>query len=113
MTVDYAPATTMPTALGTFIESERRRADVAGTAVIAFDRGGIRFDGYVGYANRATGEALPGLSVAQDVSHFHETAAQVKSLDEAAQKHAEEAARKAAEAAANPAASPQEVPNPN
>jgi hypothetical protein len=33
------------------------------------------------------------------VSHFHETAAHVKSLDEAAKKQAEEASRKAAEAA--------------
>ena len=45
-------------------------------------------------ANRATGEALPGLSVAQDVSHFHESAAEIKSLDEAAE------ARKKAEAEA-------------
>jgi hypothetical protein len=34
-------------------------------------------------ANRATGEALPGLSIAQDVSHFQESASRVKSIDEA------------------------------
>jgi hypothetical protein len=37
-------------------------------------------------ANRATGEALPGLSVAQDVSHFHKIATQIKSFDEAKKK---------------------------
>lgn len=33
--------------------------------------------------NRATGESLPGLAVAQDVSYFHFAAAQVKSIDDA------------------------------
>src|SRR5688572_997414 len=32
-------------------------------------------------ANRATGEALPGLSVAQDVSHLHKTAADIKNIE--------------------------------
>ena len=40
-------------------------------------------------ANRATGESLPGLSVAQDVSHFHEVASEVQSIDEANKKKAE------------------------
>lgn len=35
------------------------------------------------YANRSGGEALPGLLLAQDVSHFHETAQTIKSIDEA------------------------------
>jgi hypothetical protein len=35
------------------------------------------------HANRATGEALPGLLRAQDVSHFENAAAFVKSRDEA------------------------------
>ena len=39
--------------------------------------------------NRATGEALPGLSLAQDVSHFHAAASRVKSLDEANRKKKE------------------------
>ena len=34
------------------------------------------------HANRATGETLPGLSRAQDVSHFHGVAAHVRSIDE-------------------------------
>lgn len=33
--------------------------------------------------NRATGESLPGLSVAQDVSAFHEITKNVRSIDEA------------------------------
>jgi hypothetical protein len=47
---------------------------------------------------------LPGLSVAQDVSHFHATSAHIKSIDEAfAKKQAEEAAAAAAVQATNPA----------
>lgn len=34
-------------------------------------------------ANRERGDALPGLSVAQDVSQFHDVVSQVKSMDEA------------------------------
>jgi hypothetical protein len=34
-------------------------------------------------ANRATGEVLPGLSIAQDVSHFQAMASHIRSLDEA------------------------------
>ena len=44
-------------------------------------------------ANRATGEALPGLSVAQDVSHLHEIAKQIKTMDEARQAQAAESER--------------------
>jgi hypothetical protein len=35
------------------------------------------------HANRATGEALPGLLRAQDVSHFHGVADFIRNLDEA------------------------------
>lgn len=41
-------------------------------------------------ANRALGEALPGLSIAQDVSHFHNVVARVRSFDEAKKKQVEE-----------------------
>lgn len=37
-------------------------------------------------ANRATGEVLPGLAIAQDVSHFHSVVSHVNSLDEANRK---------------------------
>lgn len=46
------------------------------------------------HPNRATGEALPGLLRAQDVSHFHAAASRVRSWDEAnAKKHEFEAAQ--------------------
>jgi hypothetical protein len=35
------------------------------------------------HANRATGEALPGLLRAQDVSHFRGTAERIRNIDEA------------------------------
>jgi hypothetical protein len=41
------------------------------------------------HANRATGEALPGLLWAQDVSHFQSTAAAIRNLDEANRKKRE------------------------
>ena len=41
------------------------------------------------HANRATGETLPGLLIAQDVSHFHDVASRVQSIDEANKKKAE------------------------
>lgn len=34
-------------------------------------------------ANRVTGETLPGLSIAQDVSHFHDVINRIRSIDEA------------------------------
>jgi hypothetical protein len=40
-------------------------------------------------ANRVTGEALPGLSVAQDVSNFHDVAKHIHSIDEANRKKLE------------------------
>lgn len=41
-------------------------------------------------ANRATGESLPGLSVARDVSHLHDTTRHIKSIDEANRKKREQ-----------------------
>jgi hypothetical protein len=40
-------------------------------------------------ANRATGEVLPGLSVSQDVSHFHSVALQVQAIDDDNRRKAE------------------------
>ena len=57
-------------------------------------------------ANRATGEALPGLSIAQDVSHFQASLSQVKSIDEANRKKAAEAAAAAAAAQGGTAQAP-------
>jgi hypothetical protein len=57
------------------------------------------------HANRATGETLPGLLRAQDVSHFHAAAARIRNIDEANAKKKEfEEAQKAK--AESPAVSP-------
>ena len=40
-------------------------------------------------ANKATGETLPGLSIAQDVSHFHNVLQAIRSIDEARRKKKE------------------------
>ena len=70
-------------------------------------------------ANRATGEALPGLSVAQDVSHLHEIAKHIRTIEEARTAQAAEAAkqkRKSEEEAAtspNPTTPPPGEPPPD
>jgi hypothetical protein len=45
-------------------------------------------------ANRQFGDALPGLLIAQDVSHFHSVIQVFRNLDEARKKKAEEEAKK-------------------
>lgn len=59
-------------------------------------------------ANRATGEALPGLSVAQDISYVHDTASTIKSLDEARRKKSEQSLK-----TENPDASDIDEPSPS
>ena len=49
------------------------------------------------HANRATGETLPGLLRAQDVSHFHEVTKWIRDLDEATAKKREFEAAQAQE----------------
>jgi hypothetical protein len=49
-------------------------------------------------ANRATGEALPGLSVVQDVHHFQGISKQFRSIDEVAKKKAQDAVAEAGQA---------------
>lgn len=46
------------------------------------------------HANRATGEALPGLLRAQDVSHFSGVAAAIRNIDEGREQKAKFEARK-------------------
>ena len=41
-------------------------------------------------SNRATGEALPGLAIARDVSYLHDTISKIKSLDEASKQKKEQ-----------------------
>lgn len=49
-------------------------------------------------ANRATGETLPGLSIAQDVTHFQAMVAHVRTIDEANRQRAEAEAAAQAQA---------------
>jgi hypothetical protein len=67
---------------------------VSGGPALYYDETGIQIVGFISayIPNRATGEALPGLSVAQDLSHMHATIATMKTWDEAAKKAAQEAA---------------------
>ena len=60
---------------------------------------GVQFVGVVSayHASRARGEALPGLLVAQDVSHFHGVIQEIRSMEDAAKKKTAEEARKKAE----------------
>jgi hypothetical protein len=60
-------------------------------------------------ANRQRGDALPGLSVAQDVSHFHEVIHRIKSRDEALKKRTQLEAEKQKE----PEKIPQQKVEPN
>lgn len=65
---------------------------------------GVEFVGVVSAyrANRLTGDTLPGLLIAQDVSHLHDTLKFVKSRDEAAEKKSELNAGVQASQAKNP-----------
>ena len=62
-----------------------------GPVLHATEADGIQIVGTVTeyHPNRATGEALPGLLIAQDVSHFHEVASRIQSIDEARKEEAE------------------------
>jgi len=72
---------------------------------------GVQFVGIVSAyrINRQSGEALPGLLIAQDVSHAHNIIESMRSFDEAKRKKAEEEAKKKqseAEAAKSPEPKP-------
>ncbi len=57
-------------------------------------------------SNRATGDTLPGLSIARDVSHFHDTISQIRSLDEAR----EQRKKQAQEGTQSPVPTPESSP---
>jgi secreted trypsin-like serine protease len=75
-----------------------------GPVIFSSDTDGVQFVGIVSAyrASRNRGEALPGLLVAQDVSHFHGVVQQVRTWDEANKKKAELEAAKSKEAAQPP-----------
>lgn len=71
-----------------------------GPVIYSTTTDGVQFVGVVtAYrANRTYGDSLPGLSIAQDVSHFHGVIQHVRSVDEANKKKREiEEAQKAIE----------------
>lgn len=93
-----ASATALPAALETFVETERRRADVVGVAVAAFDQDGIRFAGGLGYADlkrreRVTvGTIFPAASISKLFTTalvFQEVEAGKISLDDSANQYLE------------------------
>lgn len=62
-----------------------------GPVFYSTDTGEVEIVGIVSAykANRATGSSLPGLLIAQDVSHFHGVIQHIKSIDEARKKKQE------------------------
>lgn len=59
-----------------------------GPVIYSTETEGVQIVGTVSayVSNRATGDALPGLAIARDVSHFHSMISFIKNLDEAKQK---------------------------
>ncbi|HEY2711405.1 MAG TPA: hypothetical protein VGI60_02740 [Chthoniobacterales bacterium] len=99
-------------------QAERRAYLIDGVAIHGVSGGPVIFssaaDGcqFVGIVSAyRSGSNLPGLLVAQDVSHFHNVISTLKTWDEAKQKKAEEEARKK-EAESAPK-SPQAKPEPS
>jgi len=62
-----------------------------GPVIFPTETDGVQIIGTVSAyrANRATGKALPGLLIAQDVSHFHDVANHIRSIDDANKKKLE------------------------
>jgi hypothetical protein len=67
-----------------------------GPVLYSSDADGVQIVGSVSAyrANRQRGDTLPGLLIAQDVSHFHSVIQVFKNLDDAKRKKAEEEAKK-------------------
>ena len=93
---------------GYFIDGVAINGVSGGPVVTVNEAGQTQFVGIVSAyrANRATGEALPGLLIAQDMSHFHDIIAQIKTLDEAKKIRAEAEAKKKKEEAENQTSRP-------
>jgi len=63
-----------------------------GPVVYSTEADGVSIVGVMSayHVNRIRGDALPGLSIAQDVSHFHSIIKHMKSIDEARKKKEED-----------------------
>jgi len=75
-----------------------------GPVIYSTDTEGVQIVGTVSayVSNRVTGDTLPGLSIARDVSHFHEAISTIKSLDEAKEKKQAQAQEKQQSQSDNP-----------
>jgi hypothetical protein len=80
-----------------------------GPVMYATEADGVQIVGSVSayISNRATGETLPGMAVARDVSYLHDSISNMKSMDEAANKREQQ---KASEAASQDPPSPSTEP---
>jgi len=92
----------IPADLAAFVESERRRADVAGVSVAAIDRDGVRAAGGFGFADLDRGEPVTvdtrfrAASITKLLTTalvFQEIDAGALSLDDPVNKHLDEPAR--------------------
>jgi hypothetical protein len=69
-----------------------------GPVVYSTETDGVQIVGTISayISNKATGDTLPGLSIARDLSHFHDSISQLRSLDEAREKRQSPDQQKAA-----------------
>jgi hypothetical protein len=84
-----------------------------GPVVFSSPADGVQIVGAISayIVNRATGESLPGLAVAQDVSYFNDAAVQIRSIDEAvAKQQKQEQEKRLAVPDPTPAPSPSAEP---
>lgn len=79
-----------------------------GPVIYSNDIDGVQFVGTVSayMSNRATGDTLPGLAIAQDVSHFHDMISFIKSLDEAREKKQAQVSENESQANPEPSTGP-------
>lgn len=79
-----------------------------GPVIYSTDTEGIQIVGTVSayMSNKATGSTLPGLAIAKDVSHFHDTISALRSMDEARAKKQEQAQEQKNEPSCEPPISP-------
>lgn len=75
-----------------------------GPVIYSTETDGVQIVGTVSayVSNRATGDTLPGLAIARDVSHFHDTINLLKSMDEAREKKREQAQEQVSEQLSEP-----------
>jgi hypothetical protein len=86
-----------------------------GPVFYSTDTDGVKIIGIVSAykANRATGSTLPGLLIAQDVSHFHGVIQLVKSIDEARKKKQELKEEEKSDKASASSSAPDPAPSSN